>query len=133
MGKKSRKGKADGTGTDEQDYEIVQDVRNDFYQNASTLIVSFYLKKIDKDSAVVEFKEDGSGLRLDLRTADGKRFQADFDTWREIDSEKSTYKVTGAKLEMNLAKKEGGLGWPVLRKTDRDFGERIQVGRAARA
>lgn len=127
IGKRSRKA-ADGSGAQQE--ELLQEVRNDFYQTSGSLVVSFYLKKIDKERAAVTFKPDGSGIELDLPTADGKRFKADFETWREIDPVKSQHKILGSKLEMNVVKKEGGLGWPVLRKTDKDYGERIQVGRA---
>src|ERR1700678_3986839 len=47
-------------------------VRHDFYQTASTVIVSMYLKKIDKSKAKVEFTGE-KDVTLDLPTSDGKR------------------------------------------------------------
>lgn len=128
-GKRSQKAKGDNKDTE----EILSEVRNDFYQTPNTIIVSFYLKKIDKSRAKVEFRSDGSGVNLDLPTSDGKRFTKSINTWREIDPEKSQGKIMGTKLEMVIVKKEGGLGWPVLRIEDKDHGERIQVGRAGTA
>lgn len=110
--------------------EVVQDVRNDFYQTGNTLIVSFYLKKIDKTKSTIEFKDDA--VELDLVTGDGKRFARTVELWKEIVPEKCEKKILGTKLEMVLWKKEGGLGWPMLVK-GADTGERIQIGRALRA
>ena len=129
MGKRSQKNR----GSDGAQEEILEDVRNDFYQTGNTLIVSFYLKKIDKERAKVEFLEDGSGVELDLPTGDGKRFKRRVQTWKELSPEKCQKKILGTKLEMELWKKEGGVGWPVLTRGEKDTGERIQIGKALRA
>ncbi|KPI43784.1 Cysteine and histidine-rich domain-containing protein 1 [Cyphellophora attinorum] len=120
--------------------EAVEEVRNDFYQTPSSVIVSFFLKKIKKDEAKVVFgtetaEEGGNGyVDLDLPTADNKRFTKRVVFWSDIDPEKSAYKVLGTKLELTVVKAgDGQTGWPVLRKGDRETGERIQVGRAGRA
>lgn len=128
VGKRAKKG-----NTTANQEEILEDVRNDFYQTPNTLIVSFYLKKIDKEKAKVEFLDDGSGIDLDLPTSDGKRFTKRIETWKELSPEKCKFKILGTKLEMELQKKEGGLGWPMLLKGGRETGERIQVGKALRA
>lgn len=128
VGKRSKKNNT----TDNQE-EILEDVRNDFYQTPNTLIVSFYLKKIDKERAKINFLDDGSGVDLDLPTTDGKRFSKRIETWKDLVPEKCKSKILGTKLEMELYKKEGGLGWPMLLKGGRETGERIQVGKALRA
>lgn len=117
--------------------EVVEEVRSDFYQTATSVIVSFFLKKIRKEDAKVAFGTEDAGegyVDLDLPTADNKRFTSRVTFWSEIDPEKSTYKVLGTKLELTVTKAgDGQTGWPVLRKGDRETGERIQVGRAGRA
>lgn len=110
--------------------EEVTEVRNDFYQTATTVIASLYLKKIDKAVSKVEFK-DKSTVALDLRTSDKKRYQADVPLFGAIDTEKSSFKIMGTKLELTMAKADGA-GWPVLRADDRHTGEIIQAGRAGR-
>jgi hypothetical protein len=127
-----RKAQADGTAGEEK----VEEVRNDYYQTPTTVIVSFFLKKIRKDDAKVVFGVEGENgfVDLDLPTADQKRFKQRVVFWSEIDPEKSTSKVLGTKLELTVVKRGDGLtGWPVLRQGDRETGERIQVGRAGRA
>lgn len=123
VGKRSQKSK--------NSEEELQDVRNDFYQTGQTLIVSFYLKKIDKERAKVEFTEEG--VDLDLPTSDGKRFRRRVETWKEVVPEKCEKKILGTKLEMVLVKKEAGVGWPVLTKGEEHGGQRIQIGKALRA
>ena len=114
--------------------EVLEDVRNDFYQTPTSVIVSFYLKKIDKENAIVEFDGDGRTVKLDLPTADGKRYKADVELWGEVEPSQCKSRVLGTKLELTLAKKgDSQVGWPVLRSSDRDTGERIQVGRAGTA
>jgi hypothetical protein len=109
--------------------EKLETVRHDFYQTATSVIASLYLKKIDKDTSTVEFSS--SHVKLDLRTQDSKRYQTDMPLFAAIDPEASSYKIMGTKLELSF-RKAGGESWPVLRKDDRPTGERIQVGKAAR-
>ena len=111
--------------------EKLDTVRHDFYQTPSTVIVSMYLKKIDKSKAKVEFTAEKE-VTLDLPTSDGKRYEAAVPLFGAIDIGKSTFKIMGTKLEMTLAKKDGA-SWPVLRSDERTTGEIIQIGRAGRA
>lgn len=107
--------------------------RNDFYQTPTAVIASFFLKKIDKEAAKVEFRE--RELVLDLPTADTpvpKRYKAQVPLYGAIDTAKSTFKILGTKLEVSLAKADGS-SWPVLRSDDRLTGEILQIGRAGRA
>jgi hypothetical protein len=119
-----------GKKKDEQTEEALSEVRNDFYQTATTVIASLYLKKIDKEISKVEFK-DANTVVLDLRTTDKKRYQTEMPLSGAIDPEKSAFKIMGTKLELTLAKADG-LGWPVLRADDKHTGEIIQAGRAGR-
>ncbi|GKT83494.1 CORD and CS domain-containing protein [Colletotrichum tofieldiae] len=111
--------------------EKLDTVRTDFYQTPSTVIASFFLKKIAKDSAKIEFKSQS--IALDLPTSDSppKRYTTEVPLFAPIDVEKSTFKVLGTKLEVNLAK-AGGESWPVLRSDDRLTGEILQIGKAGR-
>jgi len=95
------------------------------------VIASFFLKKIDKDKAKVEFQD--RAVDLDLPTTDTpvKRYKKLVQLWGAIDPAKSTFKVLGTKLEVSLAKADGA-SWPVLRAEDRPTGEILQVGRAGR-
>ncbi|TEA09964.1 Cysteine and histidine-rich domain-containing protein 1 [Colletotrichum sidae] len=123
-------GKKKGSSGNGQE-EKVESVRNDFYQTPSTVIASFFLKKIVKDSAKIEFK--AQSIAVDLPTSDSppKRYTAEVPLFAPIDAEKSSYKVLGTKLEVTLAK-AGGESWPVLRSDDRLTGEILQIGKAGR-
>jgi hypothetical protein len=112
--------------------EMLETVRHDFYQTPSAVIASFFLKKIDSSKAIVKFEEQG--LVLDLPTSDAvpKRYKTTIPLYGVIDTEKSTFKILGTKLEVSLYKADGA-SWPVLRSDDRLTGEILQVGRAGRA
>ncbi|KJR86603.1 uncharacterized protein SPSK_10965 [Sporothrix schenckii 1099-18] len=127
-GKKDRKAAAGGDGSE----ELLDNVRFDFYQSATSLTVSFFLKKIDKTRAVVRFTEQG--IALDLPTTDApvpKRYKKQVSLYGAIDPAKSKYSVLGTKLEVVLAKAVVS-SWPVLRSDDRPTGEIFQVARAGK-
>ncbi|OAA64970.1 CORD and CS domain protein [Cordyceps fumosorosea ARSEF 2679] len=129
-GKKSRGG--DGSGGDEEE-EKLETVRHDFYQTPLSVIASFFLKKINKETAKVEFRE--RAIALDLVTTDAprpKRYAAEVPLYGAIDAAKSTHKVLGTKLEVTLAKADGA-SWPVLRADEALTGEILQIGQAGRA
>ncbi|KAJ9609737.1 hypothetical protein H2200_006065 [Cladophialophora chaetospira] len=115
-----------------QSEDRLENVRNDFYQTASSVIVSFYLKKIDKEQARVEFSDDGLSVELDLPTQDGKRFTQVIPLFAQVDPQKSQFKIMGTKLELNLVKSDGSVSWSALRSDEKGTGVRIQLGRAGR-
>ena len=107
--------------------------RHDFYQTPTTVIVSFFLKKIDKTKASIEFSSPHE-LSLDLPTSDTppKRYKAIVPLFGPIDTKVSTSSIMGTKLEVTLVKTDGS-SWPVLRSDEQRTGEIIQVGKAGRA
>jgi len=111
--------------------EKLETVRHDFYQTSTTVIASYYLKKIDKAKSKVDFSTPTT-LDLDLVTSDSKRFATSIPLYAPIDTKTSGFKIMGTKLELTLAKADGS-GWPVLRSDERPTGEIIQTGRAGRA
>lgn len=102
----------------------------DFYQTATSVMATLYLKKIDKASAKVNFSP--TTIELDLPTSDNKRFKQTFNLYAPIDVEKSSFQIMGTKMDLNLAKADGA-SWPVLRKDDKHTGEIIQIGGAKKA
>ncbi|PSK40323.1 Integrin beta-1-binding protein 2 [Elsinoe australis] len=117
-------------GKKKEGVEELDTVRTDFYQTASTVIASLFLKKVDKENSTIKFK-DAQTVELDLKTSDSKRYKKDISLFAGIDVEKSSYKVLGTKVEFNFVKADG-TSWPVLRSDDRHTGEIIQMGRAGR-
>ncbi|KAA8566991.1 hypothetical protein EYC84_010081 [Monilinia fructicola] len=113
--------------------EILETVRHDFYQTATSVIASFFLKKVNKDKAVVSFSAPHE-LTLDLPTTDTipKRYKTIVPLFGAIDTEASSFKIMGTKLEVTLVKADGA-SWPVLRSDEQRTGEIIQVGKAGRA
>lgn len=110
--------------------EVLQTVRHDFYQTPRSVIASLYLKKVDKESSRIVFR-DARTIELDLKTTDAKRFTQDVPLYAGIDTEKSSYKVMGTKVEFNLVKVDG-TSWPVFRGDEKVTGEIIQMGKAGR-
>ncbi|KAI5296529.1 hypothetical protein KEM52_000712 [Ascosphaera acerosa] len=116
---------------EEEEEELLDEVRSDFYQTATTLTFSLYLKNIKKDEARVSFPDDSS-MAVDLPTADGTRYRQVLPLAGAVDPAQCRWKVMKTKFEGVLAKREGGSAWPTLRRDERGTGERIQVGKARR-
>ena len=112
-------------GKRKEGIEKLDSVRHDFYQTAS-----LYLKKVEKENSTIVF-HDSKTIRLDLSTSDRKSFKKDIPLFGQIDTEKSSYRIMGTKVEFNLIKADGA-GWPVLRSDERLTGEIIQTGAAGR-
>ncbi|KAI0111746.1 integrin beta-1-binding protein [Daldinia grandis] len=127
---KNKSGAANSSVTADGE-ELLETVRHDFYQTPSTVIASFFLKKIDKDKASVNFEPQNLALDLPTSDAQPKRYKTSVPLFGRIDPEKSTHKILGTKLEVSLYKADGA-SWPVLRSDERLTGEILQVGRAGR-
>jgi hypothetical protein len=105
---------------------------HDFYQTPTTVIASFFLKKINKELAKVEFSATDISLNLLTTDSPPKRYKAVVPLFGPIDQAASTFKIMGTKLEVTFAKADGA-SWPVLRSDDQRTGEIIQVGKPGRA
>ncbi|KAI0136345.1 HSP20-like chaperone [Xylariales sp. AK1849] len=119
------------SSTGETGEEMLDTVRYDFYQTPSSVIASFFLKKINSSKATVKFETQA--LVVDLPTSDAapKRYKSTIPLHGTIDTEKSTFKILGTKLEVSFYKADGA-SWPVLRSDERRTGEILQIGRAGK-
>lgn len=123
--------KTQGTERGEDGEEMLQTVRHDFYQTPTTVIASFFLKKIDNARAIVRFNPDTIDLDLPTSEPAPKRYKTTVPLFGRIDPQKSTFKILGTKLEVGLYKADGA-SWPVLRSDEQRTGGILQVGRAGR-
>ncbi|KAI0521422.1 Pyruvate/Phosphoenolpyruvate kinase-like domain-containing protein [Xylaria bambusicola] len=130
-GQDNSKKKSQGTSIGSHGEELLETVRHDFYQTPTTVIASFFLKKIDSARATVEFNPNSLDLDLPTDEPAPKRYKASVPLFGEIDVQKSTFKILGTKLEVSLYKADGA-SWPVLRSDDQRTGEILQIGRAGR-
>ncbi|KAI1364613.1 Pyruvate/Phosphoenolpyruvate kinase-like domain-containing protein [Xylaria arbuscula] len=130
-GQDNSKKKQQGAGICKDGEELLETVRHDFYQTPTTVIASFFLKKIDSAKATVDFKPNALDLDLPTNEPAPKRYKASVPLFGEIDTQKSTFKILGTKLEVSLYKADGA-SWPVLRSDDQRTGEILQIGRAGR-
>jgi hypothetical protein len=115
----------------EEASQNLDSIRSDFYQTGNSVIVSYYLKKIDAAKSSVKFSGPET-IDFDLTTSDGKHYVASVPLYGETVPAENKFKVMGTKLELTL-KKADSEGWPVLRKTDQHTGQIIQSGNAGMA
>ncbi|KAI1739476.1 Pyruvate/Phosphoenolpyruvate kinase-like domain-containing protein [Xylaria scruposa] len=131
IGSGQDKSKKQGASSAKDGEELLETVRHDFYQTPTTVIASFFLKKIDSARATVKFNSNTLDLDLPTNEPAPKRYKTSVPLFGEIDPEKSTFKILGTKLEVSLYKANGA-SWPVLRSDDQHTGEILQIGRAGR-
>ena len=105
--------------------------RHDFYQTPTTVIASFFLKKIDKSKAKVDFSSPDM-VELDLPTADNKRYKTQIPLFGKVNAAESEFKVLGTKLELVLVKTDR-ISWRTLRRDEQAPSGIFQVGPAQRA
>ncbi|KAJ3220277.1 hypothetical protein HDU67_003292 [Dinochytrium kinnereticum] len=85
--------------------------RHDWYQTPTTVIVSIFAKKADKEKTVVTFNPQE--LVADIKFQDGKQFPFRTPLSLAIVPEECKYTILGTKIEIVL-KKANGLSWPSL-------------------
>ncbi|KAI0319796.1 HSP20-like chaperone [Amylostereum chailletii] len=99
--------------------EELVNCRIDHYQTPSSVQVTVYAKQADKERSTVTFAE--TQLYLDLFLPGPKRFTRTIELFGPIDSDASSFKYYGTKVDVTL-KKLDGRSWTLLEKTDRDLG-----------
>jgi len=102
--------------------------RTDFYQTYTDLHVSIFLKKVDKERAIVEFQP--TEVIVDLPTSDKKRYKTTIPLYASIAPQESSFTIMGTKVEVKLRKADG-TSWPTLRR-DEASDNIIQIGNAPR-
>ena len=80
----------------------------------------------------MEFLSKAVSLHLTTTDPTPKQFTSEIPLFGAVDTEKSSYKVLGTKLELTLVKADGA-SWPVLRGDEALTGEILQIGRAGMA
>ena len=89
-----------------------QKLRTDWYETGNTIDISLYVKRIDKESVKVEFKDES--LSVHFKTFDGQNFNYDIaKLYSTIVPPECSYIVFGTKMELSLIKQEK-IKWPKL-------------------
>lgn len=99
----------------------VDNVRHDWYQSPTGVDISLFIKNVPKDKVKVDFGENSVSVSFPLAT--GSEFVYDFDPlFGTIDQKKSTFRVFGTKIEINLVKELEGK-WDTLLEEGADNSE----------
>ncbi|OUM60251.1 hypothetical protein PIROE2DRAFT_29761, partial [Piromyces sp. E2] len=105
-----KKGKHRFTDEGDNQNEVVK-CRHDWYQTQTSVIISIFAKKVDKEKTTVKFETER--LLVDVVFQDGKVFQFHTDLSQPIIPEQSKYEILSTKVEINL-KKANGISWPTI-------------------
>ncbi|KND04590.1 uncharacterized protein SPPG_00309 [Spizellomyces punctatus DAOM BR117] len=85
--------------------------RHDWYQTPSSVIISIFAKKVNKEQTSVVFTTDE--LKVDVKFMDGKVFKFHTPLSQPIDAAASKYEVLSTKIELVL-KKANGISWATI-------------------
>ncbi|KAJ2747397.1 hypothetical protein GGI20_000535 [Coemansia sp. BCRC 34301] len=100
-------------GTKPEKKAQVDKCRRDYYQMGSSVIVSVYAKKIDREASSVEFTPES--FKLHLVYGDGKVYDDEIALNSTIVPEDSHFEYLSTKVEIKLAKSSPA-AWPVLER-----------------
>ncbi|KAJ3299349.1 hypothetical protein HK104_009201 [Borealophlyctis nickersoniae] len=89
--------------------------RHDWYQTQTSVIISVFAKKIDKENTTVVFTENE--LKVDVKFQDGKVFKFHTPLSQPIDPANSKYEMLSTKIEINL-RKGNGFSWASIEPKD---------------
>ncbi|KAI8821412.1 chord-domain-containing protein [Fimicolochytrium jonesii] len=90
--------------------------RHDWYQTPSTVILSVFAKKVDKEATSITFTS--SELRMNIKFQDGKTSTFNTALSQPIDPAGSKYEVLSTKIEVVL-KKVNALSWATLEPNEK--------------
>ncbi|CAG8496535.1 9366_t:CDS:2 [Ambispora leptoticha] len=86
---------------DTQAEEVVQ-CRHDWYQTTTSIIMSIYAKKVDKEQSSISFRPEE--VEVNLKMLDGKRFNEVIPLEYVIDPKDSSFEVLSTKVELKMKK-----------------------------
>ncbi|KAJ2822938.1 Cochaperone protein [Coemansia furcata] len=91
--------------------------RHEWYQNDEFVILEVFIKRVQKDAAVVEFSEQGVSLSVKMPT--GADNNHDFEPlMHAIVPKESTYEILSTKIEIRMKKASVGLKWDCLEQSE---------------
>lgn len=97
--------------TDEENKIVI---KKDWYQSESQVVVSILGKHTSKEDCCVQFDKDE--VTIQAKFATGQPYTINLKLSKSIAPKLSSYRVLSSKLEIRLAKIEGGM-WDVLERT----------------
>ncbi|CAI5759015.1 unnamed protein product [Candida verbasci] len=93
-------------------------IREDWYQTNDEIIITIYAKGVNKDKLKIEF--ESKSVSILFPSAANSEYNYNLDPlYKEIDAEKSSFKVYSTKLEIYLKKVEN-IKWPSLEKSEEE-------------
>ncbi|CAO3600243.1 unnamed protein product [Absidia cylindrospora] len=100
------------TKKDGEQQEEMVDLRLDWYQTQTNVIISIFGK--NKEDTQVKFTS--RAIDIDIKMKDNKRYKKHLPLFHLIDSEGSKFTALSTKVEINL-KKSNGMSWAALEPT----------------
>ena len=90
-------------------------VRHEWFQTDSHLILSIFVKNLERDQVQVEMKPNQVSIQVPLPSDPSRSFCLDYDPlFADIVPEESTVFVGKVKVEIKLKKSQVGLRWSQL-------------------
>ncbi|ODV82397.1 CS-domain-containing protein [Suhomyces tanzawaensis NRRL Y-17324] len=86
---------------------LVAKIRDDWYQSNETVTITIYAKNVKKESCTIQFEP--RSVAINFPSANNSEYNYNLDPLGgEIDTEKSSYRIFGTKIEVYLTKKASG-------------------------
>ncbi|KAI9500621.1 SGS domain-containing protein, partial [Coemansia spiralis] len=92
-------------------------VRHEWYQNDNFVILEVFIKRVQKEAAIIEFEDKSVSLSVKMPTGAENNFEFDPLLHKIVPSE-SSYDVLSTKIEIRLKKAVSGQKWDHLEETE---------------
>lgn len=93
-------------------------IRQEWYQNDSTVSITLFAKDVQKDSCNVDFQERAVSLSFPLPGSDEEEYHLDLDLFDSVDPTLCKIEVSKMKIDISLAKKSTGAPWKALERQE---------------
>ncbi|CAG8456053.1 13520_t:CDS:2 [Acaulospora colombiana] len=109
------------SGTGSSSFLSQSRVRHEWFQNENFIIISIFIKNVNKEKVNVYFADRSVSVTIKLPT--GSDYSLELDPLaHEINPKESKYEVLSTKIEIKLKKAQVGIKWGVLEGEDSVFG-----------
>lgn len=120
----------EATGNEAKPQPPVDNVRMQWYQSGTHVMIDIYAKDVDKEKSTVCFEP--SRLKVRLVRAKGTDYVLDKDLFDGIVVEESTWSASRFKAELRMKKANEGSKWQALDKEAKVLSAALQAGAESR-
>jgi len=93
-------------------------IKREWYQSSTHVFVTLFAKNVEKDSCKVEFKDQELAISFPFPGSTDEEYSADLELFDAVVPAECRCEVSKVKVELSLAKRNAGLQWRDLERSE---------------